>query len=464
MDVISQILSIVFWFIIILIPLVAIHEFGHLLMARLFGVKVLEYGIGIPPRILSRKWKGIIWSLNYIPLGGFARIYGDNDAIDLAHEHIQSDPNKAREEYISNRLNEIIGAGDLKYFLEENNLEYNENWRDFEKNHPKTPSPKLEEQLHTLISWEYDTKITSKDTFFNKNLIAKIFILLGGILFNLATAFVLFFLMFGVISTPVQPLLLEDYNQIKQEAVITSKSEYITLFSVLKDSPAYKAGIRPGDELINLGGRELTSIQNFDEFRDLIDQNKGQIIPVTYINKSTGEKVDSTVNLEMKDGKSMFGVNSAGFGYLVSFRAKDLGSAFAVAGERTWTIFLANFKALGDIVLALLPSTQDKTALEGVGGPIAVGEFGGRIFSFQGISGVLNVMAIVSIGLAALNLLPIPALDGGRILLVTLSSITRKRNRKLEMAAISITFVLLLGLGLLIAFNDVTRIAQGRGF
>jgi len=61
-DVIMKILEISFWFIVLLIPLVAIHEFGHLLFARLFKVKVLEYGIGLPPRAFYKKWKGIVWS------------------------------------------------------------------------------------------------------------------------------------------------------------------------------------------------------------------------------------------------------------------------------------------------------------------------------------------------------------------------------------------------------------------
>ncbi len=247
MDIIVQILSLVFWFVVILLPLVAIHEFGHLIIARLNGIKVVEYGIGIPPRIWHKKWKGIVWSVNWVLLGGFARIYGDHDAIDEAKETFKTNPEEARKQYVKDRFQEIIANQELEFFLQDNNLEYDENWQTFEKSQSskkemdkvednKERFEKMLKQLETLIDWEFDTKLESKEAFMNKAWWQQTLVLLGGVSFNLLTAFILFFLLFGVISTPPSTVLPDKIKEIEQNATITSKSENVTIFRLQKDS------------------------------------------------------------------------------------------------------------------------------------------------------------------------------------------------------------------------------------
>ncbi len=79
----------------ILAVLVTVHEFGHFFAARFFGVAVEEFGIGLPPRIIGRKWRGTLWSLNAIPLGGFARMKDENTSGD-ADDSFQTKPAYAR--------------------------------------------------------------------------------------------------------------------------------------------------------------------------------------------------------------------------------------------------------------------------------------------------------------------------------------------------------------------------------
>jgi regulator of sigma E protease len=478
MDTIFLIINILFWFVVILIPLVAIHEFGHLLFARLTGVKVLEFGIGIPPRTkIYKRWKGIIWSLNYTLLGGFARIYGDHDAIDDAHETAKIDEKLARETYKVDRLRELIANDELQFFYEDNNIEYTQTVKDMiscgflEAKNSQTLDVDTQKgyeaalkQLATLIDWEYDTKISSKEVFYNKNLFQKILILMGGITFNLITAFVIFFLLVGVIGTQAQPMLLDDYNEVKKSANIVTKSEFLTVFSVIKDSNAYNAGLRGGDMLLEFAGRDLATIQDFTDFKNLIDSNKGQTVPLNYIKKTSGEKIQTQISLTETAGKPLFGVDSQGFGYMVEFRAKDIGSGLSLAASQTTNMFLLNFQVLGRILQALNPFAQDRTALQYVGGPVAVGNIGQRIFDFQGYKGILNIMAALSVGLAAFNLLPLPALDGGRMVIVIFSRIFGRRNKKWEALLINVTMFALLGAGVLIAVNDIFKISQGRLF
>jgi regulator of sigma E protease len=476
MDIIIQTISILFWFIVILIPLVAIHEFGHFLFARLTGVRVLEFGIGIPPQWLRKRWKGVIWSLNYVLLGGFARIYGDHDAIDDAHEVNKVDPKLARQTYQKDRLAEIINNRELEFFLEDNNLEYTESMKSLEisgylDGKPNTFSTeetanfdKSIKQISTLIDWEFDNKIHSGEVFYNKNIFQKILILLGGVTFNLITAFLIFFLLTGFVGTQAQPMLLEDYTNINTKATVLSKSDYLTAFSVIKDSNAYNAGLRSGDYIVSFAGQDLRTLKSFDEFKKIVDANQSKAVPLTYIKKDTGVQTQTNVDLKEVNGKTLFGVSSQGFGYMVVFKAKDIGSAVSLSAQQVWNVFKLNFEVLGKLVSAINPWAQDRSALQYVGGPVAVGSVGQKIFDFQGYKGVLNIMAVVSVGLAAFNLIPLPALDGGRILIVILSKITGRRNKKLEGAVISVTMFVLLGLGLVIAVNDIFKISQGTLF
>jgi regulator of sigma E protease len=468
MDILIQTISIAFWFIVILIPLVGIHEFGHLLVARLFGVKVLEYGIGIPPRWIYTRWKGIVWSLNFIPLGGFAKIYGDHDALDDAADLAKTDPKAARQTYLQSRAAELITNQDLRFFLEENNLEYSTDWVKFESQNgqPKAGEEDtfstLQKQLDTLIGWEFDTKLDSKDAFFNKSWIAQAAILLAGVTFNLATAFLLYVALFNFVSTPAAPVLLDDLQDIKNNAQITQQSDNITVFSVIKDSPAYQAGLRPGDELISLAGKNLKEVANFDQFRQIVRDNKDNEVDMTFRSAKSGETLTRKIKFQISDGQPLFGVRSDGFGYTVRYKSKDFLGGVTLAGQTVGRIFVLNYESLGKILVALLPTTQDKSALETLGGPIAVGSISGTVFNLQGFAGILNIMAVISVSLAAFNLLPIPALDGGRLLIITLNKIFRRRNKKLEAMVISGTFILLLVVMVLVAVKDITGIATGK--
>ncbi len=474
MDAIITTINIFFWFVVILIPLVAIHEFGHLIMARLSGVKVLEFGIGIPPQYKRFRWKGIIWSLNWVLLGGFARIYGDHDAIDDANELHKTDPKKAKTEYISARVTEIASTNELQYFLEDNNIAYSPEMKQLELSGFLTNQSiyidedtrfqyeKNLKQIQTLVDWEYDNKRTSGEVFYNKNIFQKMLILLGGITFNLITAFVIFFMLIGVIGTQPQPMLIEDFKEVQKQATILDKSQYPTMFSVLKDSNAFNTGIRGGDSLVSLAGRDLSDLQSFDQFREVLESNKNTEVPITFIKKTTGEKITKQINLKEESGKPLFGVQNSQFGYLVVFRSNDVVSAAKLSATQVWNIFKLNFQVLGDLVSA--PFKEDKSALQNVGGPVAVGSIGQRLFDFQGGKGILNIMAVISVGLAAFNLLPIPALDGGRMIIVILSRITGRRNKKLEGSLIGFTMIFLMGLGILIAFNDVFKVVTGKMF
>jgi regulator of sigma E protease len=465
MNIVISIFLILFWFVIILIPLIAIHEMGHFLFSKLMGVRVVEYGIGIPPRAVSKRWKKVIWSLNWLPLGGFAKIYGDHDAVDAAEDIIREDKEKAREVYRENRIAEIVASKDLQYFLEDNNIEYTDEWKKFEQFNgvieEGSSEAELYTQLSTLVDWEFDEVIESKTAFCNVSWWRKSFILLGGVTFNLLTAMLIFFIIFGFLSTPVQPVLPDDIDALRERADITFQSDEVKVLRVIPETPAETVGLESGDDFISFNNVQINSISNFDEFGELVRGQEDPTVTIVYRDSDTGIVEEKDVDLiQNDDGEYYFGLRSVDLGYLVRFRSNSLGDAFVASFDTTRGIFMLNFQVLGDVLLGVV-GIGDRAAVEQVGGPVAVGSLGSFVFDVQGAVGILNIMAVVSVALAAFNLLPIPALDGGRFVIVTINALTGKRNKRLEGVIIGATFMVMLALAAVIAFYDIYRISTG---
>jgi regulator of sigma E protease len=469
MSFILEVFNIIFWFIVILIPLVVIHEFGHLIMARLCGVKVVEFGVGIPPRIAFKKWRGIVWSLNYIMLGGFAKIYGDHDALDEAHEQSKINPELAKKQYLENRLYEVVQNKELQFFLEENSLVYDKDWQEFdnsrfltsdEKNYSqKNTDTYLRQQktLETLIAWEYDNKLSSKEAFYNKNLFQKTLILMGGILFNLVTAVIIFTIFYAFTGTPQS--FVPVGTEVNKDISITRSTDNLQVLKIAPNGAGYAAGIRSGDYLLNFAGKNTSEIKSFKDFTDIIDNSREKQVPVEYIEKSTGAKKTTILSLAKEGDTSKFGVKNNELGYFSTLKANSFGSAVLISTSYTKDILTENFMALGRLVKA--PFNGDKAAIDQVGGPIQVGELGNDIYDLQGVKGIFNAMAFISISLAAFNILPIPALDGGRFIIILLSTIAGRRNKKLEGVVISSTMIFLLVLAVVIAIKDINGISLG---
>jgi regulator of sigma E protease len=536
------IFQILFWFIIVLLPLVVIHEFGHLLIARLFGVKIPEFGVGIPlsKHRVSFKWKGINWSLYPWLIGGFVRIYGDHDPLDEAQCEYKTDPKKSLENYKINRKIELIQSQEISTFLDANGIDNDLYWKFIEINgiyilNSENFSSKfvkfikqsnintneknefikdfnaftkqnlnLEEivhsdssilndflkqkfnsytnQIETLTEWEFDNKIVNslsnrkKDAFFQKNWLQQSLIVFGGIIFNLATAIVIFiftFLSVGSLPTTLEiqnakpvPIYQNQIDQISKGAVVEKLSQGLLITNIQKDSLGEALDIRKDDDLINIitynnDEKTVYSTQNYGTFEnfktDIIKAFESDRAELEVIRN--GQKQVLSVNDSWKN-YSQTNTIGIGSGYKIVKKAGNLGQSVNMAFAETGFWIKTNLEGLGQIIVAVLPQTQDKTPLQNASGPIGVGFASAEFFNEFGLRGILYLMALISIALAVLNALPIPALDGGRFVILSLNAIFGKRNKRIEAIAISLTFILILGLAVLVAGQDIYKIYQ----
>lgn len=375
---------------IILVMLVALHEFGHGIVARRNGVKVEEFGIGFPPR--AKGWKvkksvlgdNVLYSLNWLPLGGFVKLKGEHDSANKQGDY---------------------GAASL---------------------------------------W------------------AKTKILLAGVVVNWLTAAVLL----SVVAVAGIPKMIDNQFMIPGDTKVNIQP--VTVGAVVKGLPAESAGIKTGDQIFRLAG---VDIEEATQLTKTAEQHKGQTVEVLYKRGDEEKTADIKLRAVNEDKKGYIGL-AAGqrTTYQSTWSAPIVG--LALTGQYTWHTLSSLGETLANFVVGLVQkisfSGQVREAGDAklaevganVGGPVAIL---GMIFPAareDGLVSLLLVSALVSLALAVMNALPIPALDGGRWFVTILyrvilkKSLTKEKEEKIHGTGM----IVLLGLFLLVTVSDVFKL------
>jgi regulator of sigma E protease len=363
---------------ILFIGLVVIHEFGHFIVARRNGVEVEEFGIGFPPRAWARKTKkGFIFSLNWLPIGGFVKLKGESDA--------------ATEQG-------TLGAARA--------------W------------PKAK-------------------------------IMLAGVAMNLVVAFGLL----TVLAWVGMPQLLDNQFTVKSDTKI-SRNDVLVGY-VEPGSPADKAGLEPRYELLAIGPKDdMQQINHAKNLPDLTEKYAGQKVTIRYAHNGGGEK-ETTLTLRDKKTVEASKKTDEPKGYLglspTEFTMqRSTWSAPIVAAGLIGQFTAATFQGLGTAIAAIFQGDGSRAA-EQVSGPVGIVVLL-KDGSLLGFEFVLMIIAIISLTLAIMNVLPIPALDGGRLFMVLLSRMFGKRlSQEMEERIVGASFIFLLFLIVLITIVDVRR-------
>jgi len=357
-------------FILILAALIFVHELGHFVSAKIFGIRVDEFAIGFPPKIFGWKKGETQYNLNLIPLGGYVKIFGE-------------DPD-----------DESLNGPDSK------------------------------RSFVNAAKWKQAT------------------ILLSGIFMNIVFAWLLISISFNF------GLLTSIEDQYKDKAENVS----VMIFSVLRDSPSDKAGLKEGDNVLAIeSGVTKKVLPNVIEIQEIIASSTN-IIKIDYkrgIATGTANMIATEVlsGSPKEIGISMGLVGTVKFGFFESF----------YQGVRLTYIETKNITSgiYGFITGAFCGKSG---LLSQVAGPVGIAGMVGRA-SGLGISFLLGFIAMISINLAVLNLVPFPALDGGRVLFVLIEVIIRKRIKP-EIANLlnMIGFILLMALMLYITYKDILKL------
>ena len=366
---------------VVLVALVVLHELGHAIVARRNGVVVEEFGIGFPPKAWAKKLKnGVVFTLNWLPLGGFVKLQGEHDAATKKGDY---------------------GAA----------------------------------------------------TFWQKTKI-----LFAGVVINWLTAVILL----TVLAIVGLPKIIPNQFTIPGDTTIVSTP--VQLGALTEGYPAEKAGLQSGDKIISFAGEPIESTQ---ELIDISKANKGNTVDVVYQRDGT----EATTEVALRDADSA--VFGATLGQQDSIKATWSAPIVGVVttAQFTWV----TLQGLGDLAsnffmglvgqLSTNQATREQatekldTAGASVAGPVGIL---GVIFpaaSEAGLTQVIFLAAIISLTLAVMNALPIPALDGGRWFVTALYKVLKKPLTKEAEERIHGTgFMVLMLLIVVITVADVIKL------
>jgi len=352
-------------FVGVLLVLVLVHELGHFWAARKLGVQVEEFGFGFPPRAYSWVRRGVVYSLNWLPLGGFVKLKGEN--------------------------------GEAK--LEPGSFAAAAAWR-------------------------------------------RSVILVAGVAMNILLAFVLLTVGFTIGFRTL----------VSGDQIIQAKDVKIQISSLVASSPAAEAGLQPGDEIISLDSNTFADIKLL---QDYTTAQAGQSIKVQIDRQ--GKKSEHSLipkALPESGNRPILGVGLMQTGIL----SYTWYEAIWQGARATWNLGVEIIVTFGKLIKNLVVSHEVPADLAG---PVGIAVITGQVIK-MGIIYLIQFAALISLNLAIINVLPLPALDGGRLLFVIIEKIRRKpNNERVEAIIHQIGFSLLMVLVVLITYRDIVRLSSG---
>ena len=391
------------WLLIVpvLALLIFVHELGHFTTAKLFGIKVTEFGFGFPPRIFGVPFRGTVYTLNLIPLGGFVKMVGEEDP---------SDP----------------------------------------------------------------------DSFARHSVLKRLIVLSAGSIMN----FILPVLIFTVL------LMLPHDALVGGSVVITS---------VAPGSPAEQAGLRGGDVILAVDGKPVISP---GELVETVRGRTGQPIELSLRRASlvmglsqspelaTYETLNVTPRIspprlrvveDVSDPSSEVGLSDArrynpdlevgntmtqgAIGVMIGLANPKFGTKT----EPVWTAVPNGVGMIWDILSFTWGGITEGVATRsnpGIAGPVGIAHATGEVVEELGVAWIFRIAALLSVSLGVVNLLPIPALDGGRIVFVVLEFLRRGKRISPQREGLIhlVGFVVIIGLIVAITYSDILRIVNGESF
>ena len=391
--------------IVILGLIVFLHELGHFATAKYFGMPVTEFAIGMGPKIFSLKKNETTYSIRILPLGGFVNIEGmQPERFDL-------------EAFKKEKMDEIIEE-----------LKNETGNRDNETEDEKFID-EVERRLNKVVEKELKRQENiQKNGFFAKSPFSRFVVLIAGVVMNFISALAVLFIMLSVAG--VMP---PKYSQ--------------AIVGGVEQSSKVNGKLKVNDKILSINGK---NVSNWNEMTKRIGEisknykNEDIALKILRDNREITENVKLTYNKEAK-------------GNILGVHLLSQKSTFGERVKISFSMFGDYFKMTLDGVRMLITG---KVAMKEMTGPVGLPKIVGEAYGQGGIFAMLGVFVLISINIGIMNLLPIPALDGGRLIFVIPEFFGIKVNKKIEEKIHMIGMIFLLVLMLVIVFFDVTKYFQ----
>ena len=348
--------------------IIAIHEFGHLVAAKMFGVYVSEYAIGMGPTLFSKQYGETKYSLRAFPLGGFCAIAGDSEGGPESEVDISNIPPERT----------LTGISPLK----------------------------------------------------------RIVVMLAGVFMNCVLAWVIFAMIIlsnGYYATSSKPVIL----------------------AVQENSPAMNAGIKEGDivEKVELPNGLSISTDSYTELVSFLSTYEGDGAWKMKMNRD-GERIDIEVAPEYIEAEERYMIG-IGFGSAaVDVKKVNIFNSLIFSLDYMKTMLKIMISSLVSIFVG-------KIGVDNLSGPVGIYSTVKETATL-GFSYYIQLIAVVSLNIGLMNLIPLPVFDGGRVVLTTIEMIIgRPINKKFEAVIMSISLAIMLFLIIFVTYNDIGKIIGG---
>ncbi|MGP4065391.1 RIP metalloprotease RseP [Oceanobacillus sp. M65] len=408
--------------------LVFIHEWGHLIFAKRAGMLAREFAIGFGPKIFAFTRNETVYTIRLLPVGGYVRVAGeDPEIIDLKPGyHVGLEFNE------QGKVNRIIVDNKSKHpharivEIEHADLDHRLVIEGYE---PDEHDEKLHFEVDRkafFVMEEKETQIAPYDRqFASKSIGKRAMQLFAGPMMNFILAMVIFFILGLIQGAPV---------------------DEAKMGKILEDSPAETAGLQENDEVVQIGD---TSVSSWDEFTTIVRENPGQELDIVI--ERNGEQLPLTVTPNAVKVEGIDGQETIGqLGVNLAYEKSVLGTLkYGITQTYDTTkLILTN--------LAMLVTGQ--VSIDMLSGPVGIYDATDQVVQ-TGFMNFLLWTAILSINLGIVNLVPLPALDGGRLLFVGIEAIRGKPIAPEKEGIFHfVGFALLMLLMIVVTWNDIQRL------
>lgn len=390
-------MSVILFFVVIFV-LILVHEFGHFWMAKKTDMRVDEFGIGFPPKVASIKKGETEYSFNLLPIGGFVKIFGEDS---ISVESSPSDSTAGGNQSERSEADQGVASSSARI-------------------HP-----------------DYSR------SFIAKTPLQQSLVLIAGVTMNMLFAWLLFIIVFAI----GVPTVVDEASATAEARLVVSE--------VLTDSPAEKAGLPRGAVITNLSsGNESDQILNVSSFQAFTEDRPDQTLEVTYTyagEEKTVSVIPTTGLVTTTPDRPVIGIALA----MIDVVAEPLPMAVIEGTKQTVKTLVAVTVGISKLVYDTLLLQAD---LSGVAGPVGIVGLVEEASQF-GLTSLLLFTALISVNLAVINLLPFPALDGGRLLFVAIEVVKGSPIKPVWVARLNtLGFFLLIALMVAVTWSDIAKI------
>ncbi len=349
---------------------IAIHEFGHFTVAKLCGIQVNEFSIGMGPAIWKKIHKGTQYSLRALPVGGYVALEGEESPESQQAEAAREDP-----------------------ALE----------------NPIPPEQRTGKSLNEAPVWQ------------------RMLVMAAGAFMNFVLGFVVLLILI-----------------LAQEGPITSK----TIYAIQDGALCGQTGLQAGDEVVAVNGRRcfvandmIYELVRTEQYRaDFTVKRNGQTVELPDVQFDTWQDEDGQTHMSL--GFTVYGIEKTPLSVL-----KEAGNSVLYYGRIVFT--------------SLLDLLKGRESINNLSGPVGIVSAIGQAASY-GWKDLLQLLVLITINLGIFNLLPFPALDGGKVVFLLIEGITGHAvPEKLQGGLTVAAFALLFGLMLFATYNDIVRLVTG---